>query len=249
VARRTAPRAVSGIQNGAGGPRADAALAKRVGTCFGGDDGCGLRATGTVAGVHDANGGAPTGRHMTQSSVWPCMPVGAPSGLSPFDPATNLTLPAALQISVSACGLTTGAATATPMDNANHTNIQWTMERASRRDWRVGMGRDYGLAPLSLRNTPGEYLMVVMDFSISKQVLGYVAAPTCLLSGNRRRGRSPLRGVCGAPGPCSYRLLAASLSPNPISAKPANRVAILRAEGRAFKRAATTLPTRTSPVW
>lgn len=80
---------------------------------------------------------------MTQSNAWACMPAGLPAPSSAASLETNLTLPAVVQISVKACGLTTGAATATPMDKANHTSIQRTMERASRRDWREGMAPDY----------------------------------------------------------------------------------------------------------
>ena len=111
--------------------------------CAGGAAGCKARAeTGTEKTGADT-GAAPAGRHMTQSSAWACMPEGSPSAESPAESDTNLTLPAVVQISVKACGLTTGAATATPMDNANHTNIQRTMVRASRRDWRETMEQDY----------------------------------------------------------------------------------------------------------
>lgn len=100
------------------------------------------------SGEKAGTGAAPEGRHITQSSVWVAMPEGSPSAGSVVASATHWTLPAVVQIKVKPWGWTTGAATATPMDKANHTNIQRTMERASRRVWRNAMECDYGPASI-----------------------------------------------------------------------------------------------------
>ena len=93
-------------------------------------------------------GGAPQGRHITQSSAWPGM-VGAVESTSV---GTSLAVPTAVQTSDKPCGLTQGAATAAPMDSANHTNTQRMRERQSRSDsslsmpglWRTGRHPDRG---------------------------------------------------------------------------------------------------------
>ena len=85
----------------------------------------------------------------------------------------------------------------------------------------------------------------VLSFSVSRSLPCGSKLAFYVVVGVDHRNRA----LGGAYGSRSYRLLVASLSPNPISAKPASRVATLRAEGRAFSRAATALPTRTSPAW
>ena len=83
-------------------------------------------------------GGAPAGKHITQSNVW-AMAAGAP--LATSSAATSLTLPPALHTKDSAWGLTTGAATATPTAKAKHANIQRMRARDWRRDCRLNMAQ------------------------------------------------------------------------------------------------------------
>ena len=81
---------------------------------------------GWVNAVFNAGGGALMEAHKGQSSVW--LDAAASSSLC----TTSFMLPVLVQTRSMPCGLTTGDAIATPIDNANHTSTR----RVSWMAWR-----------------------------------------------------------------------------------------------------------------
>ena len=125
----------------AGGPRAGGGAAAVAATMSAGLP-CSSRPWNRTGSgwLNIADGGALPTMHSGQSSAAGALLV-LPSALS-----TILTMPlAALQISTSLCGFTSGDASAAPSVKANHSSAKRASQGVLRRVCRKLMGRDYGI--------------------------------------------------------------------------------------------------------